>query len=44
MIRDLAMRRATLEDVDVLADIQLQARASAMPWLAVVHTPDEVLR
>lgn len=44
MIRNVALRRATLEDVAVLAEIHLQARASAMPWLAVVHTPDEVLQ
>jgi L-amino acid N-acyltransferase YncA len=30
------------EDVTDIAEIHMAARAAAMPWLAVVHTPVEV--
>tara|TARA_R110002020_G_scaffold399971_1_gene609841 strand:- start:73377 stop:73841 length:465 start_codon:yes stop_codon:yes gene_type:complete len=44
MIRDLVMRRATVDDAAALAEIHMEARAAAMSWLAVVHTPDEVFQ
>lgn len=44
MIRDLVMRRATIDDAAALAEIHMEARAAAMPWLAVVHTSDEVFQ
>lgn len=37
-----ALRMATPEDAPLLADIHLQARTTAMPWLPVLHSPDEV--
>lgn len=42
MIRDMSMRQANVDDARVLAEIHMQARAAAMPWLEVVHTQDEV--
>tara|TARA_R110000787_G_scaffold16825_8_gene52947 strand:+ start:2211 stop:2675 length:465 start_codon:yes stop_codon:yes gene_type:complete len=42
MIRDMSMRQANADDARVLAEIHMQARAAAMPLLAVVHTQDEV--
>jgi putative acetyltransferase len=37
------LRSATAQDAPVLARIHRQARAIAMPWLPVLHTPDEDL-
>jgi ribosomal protein S18 acetylase RimI-like enzyme len=39
----LDIRRATPADAEVLCRIHLESRAAAMPWLAVVHTPEETL-
>ncbi|GAA4975033.1 GNAT family N-acetyltransferase [Kineococcus glutinatus] len=36
------LRRAGEADADAVADVWLRSRAEAMPWLAVVHTPEEV--
>lgn len=33
---------ARLEDASEIAEIHMAARATAMPWLAVVHSPREV--
>lgn len=44
MMRNMVMRRANVDDARVLAEIHMQARAAAMPWLAVVHKPEEVLQ
>jgi GNAT superfamily N-acetyltransferase len=35
------LRRATRADAITLADIHIAARATAMPWLRVVHTVEE---
>jgi GNAT superfamily N-acetyltransferase len=37
----LTFRRATRADAITLADIHIAARATAMPWLRVVHTAEE---
>ena len=38
---ELTLRRATRADAPTLADIHITARAAAMPWLRVVHSPEE---
>ncbi len=37
----LTLRRATRADSIVLAEIHIAARATAMPWLRVVHSAEE---
>mgnify|MGYP003647117240 FL=1 len=37
------IRLATPEDASAMARIHREARAKAMPWLAIVHTPEEDL-
>ena len=37
----ITLRRATRADALTLADIHIAARATAMPWLRVVHTTEE---
>jgi GNAT superfamily N-acetyltransferase len=41
MSEPLSLRRATRADSRTLADIHITARATAMPWLRVLHSPDE---
>jgi len=40
---EISFRLATSADAASLADIHRSARAESMPWLAVVHTPEEEL-
>ena len=35
------LRRARPDDVDAIVEIFVTSRAEAMPWLPVLHTPDE---
>ncbi|MDP1876851.1 MAG: GNAT family N-acetyltransferase [Actinomycetota bacterium] len=35
------VRRAVLADADAIAALFARSRAAAMPWLPVLHTPDE---
>lgn len=37
----MKLRKATTADADRLADIHAISRATAMPWLPVIHTPAE---
>jgi len=41
MSNPLTLRRATRADAVTLADIHIAARATAMPWLRVVHSAEE---
>ena len=41
--KNIRIRRATGGDAGVIAEIHLQSRRVAMPWLPVVHTDDETL-
>lgn len=34
--------RAELADAAMIAELHMASRAAAMPWLAVLHTPEEV--
>ncbi|MCA8900765.1 MAG: GNAT family N-acetyltransferase [Hyphomonas sp.] len=43
MTLSATLRRAGPADAAAIASIHREARAVAMPWLAVVHTPAEVL-
>lgn len=43
MTGDPDIRAATPEHVSAMARIHREARAKAMPWLAVVHSPEEDL-
>jgi len=43
MSSELLIRPAAAKDAVAIADIHLVARASAMPWLPVIHSPAEVL-
>ncbi|GAB7192997.1 GNAT family N-acetyltransferase [Kineococcus sp. NUM-3379] len=38
------LRRAAPADADAVTEVLLRSRAEAMPWLAVVHTPEDVRR
>lgn len=37
----MIIRRATADDAVAIATIHRTSRRSAMPWLPVIHTPDE---
>ncbi len=41
MSHPLTLRRATRADAITLADIHMSSRATAMPWLRVVHSAEE---
>jgi putative acetyltransferase len=41
---NVALRLATTDDAQLLADIHCDARAAAMPWLPVLHSRDEAVR
>jgi GNAT superfamily N-acetyltransferase len=41
MSEQLSLRRAARADAITLADIHIAARATAMPWLRVVHSAEE---
>jgi GNAT superfamily N-acetyltransferase len=41
MTGSIALRRVSRADADRLTAIHVDARAAAMPWLRVVHTPTE---
>lgn len=41
---DVGLRDGTAADADRLTGLFLRARATAMPWLAVVHTAEETRR
>jgi putative acetyltransferase len=43
MPKIVPIRRATDTDAAAIAEIHLQSRRVAMPWLPVVHTDDETL-
>lgn len=43
MTSGIELRSATPEDAASIAAIQRDARVKAMPWLPVLHTPEEVL-
>jgi putative acetyltransferase len=40
-MRDVQVKPATPDDASLLAAIHMQARATAMPWLPVLHTLEE---
>jgi ribosomal protein S18 acetylase RimI-like enzyme len=41
VVEGVVIRRATGEDAGAIAEIHLQSRRIAMPWLPVVHTDEE---
>jgi GNAT superfamily N-acetyltransferase len=42
-MKDFAIRAARSDDVETIADVHLDSRREAMPWLAVLHSREETI-